>query len=355
MFSVSRVLCVSAAVALSAGAGYAQDVLSAKSGLVHYIEGDVAVAGKPVADKPGVFAEVKKDENLETGLGRAEVLLTPGVFLRVGEQSSIRMDNASLSDTRVEILSGRAMVESDTPMKGNAVTILYKDYSTAFLKHGLYEFQTSPAQVKVYSGEVQVTAAGQTVTVHEGHTLMFTAALAQERFDSKDGDSLYRWSKTRSEYVSIANVSAARYSQGGSSYGSGFLGNGFGNWAFNNSYGMYTYLPFNGTAYSPFGFAYFSPYTVYQAYPYYSNYGGVTGGGSGNTSANHGSATGANQVRHSQIVAMRNPGPGAVHGAVYSGRSGGGVSGSSGYSTSSVTTAGPVSAPVSHASSGRGK
>ena len=306
MFPVSRLLQFSAACALSVGAALAQDVIAAKSGLVHYIEGDVAVAGKPVIDKAGVFTEIKKDEQLDTALGRAEVLLTPGVFLRVGEQSSIRMSNTALSDTRVEVVAGRSMLEADTPMKGNLVTVFYKDYATTFVKHGLYEFQTSPAQVKVYSGEVQVTAGGQTVTVHEGHSLSFTAALAQDRFDAKDGDSLYRWSKVRSEYVSIANVSAAKYAQGGS-YQNGFLSNGFGNWAFNNSYGMYTYVPYNGIAYSPFGFAYFSPYTVYQAYS--PNYYGPGNYGSSTAISN-------NKVAHSTVSAPPPPShsPGAAAG-----------------------------------------
>lgn len=280
MFLGSRFFSLSAAVALCVASAPAQNVISAKSGLVHYIEGDVAVNGTPVADKAGTFADVKKDQQLNTTLGRAEVLLTPGVFLRVAEQSSVKMLNTNLSDTRVEFLSGNAMVESDTPMKDNLVTVIYKDYATTFPKHGLYEFQANPPQLRVYSGEAVVTAGGQTVTVHEGKLLTFTAALAQERFDPKMGDSLYRWSKVRSEYISVANVSAAN-SAGASGYGNGFLQNGFGNgllqngfgnWFYNPYYGMYTYLPFAGTSYSPFGFAYYSPYTVYQAYQPYSSY-----------------------------------------------------------------------------------
>lgn len=284
-----RFLCVSAALAVSASAAMAQNVISAKSGLVHYIEGDVTVDGTPVSDKVGTFAELKKDRDLNTTAGRAEVLLTPGVFLRVAEQSSIRMLNTALADTRVELLSGNSMLEADTPMKDNLVTIVYKDYETTFVKHGVYEFQTNPAQLKVYSGEAMVSAGGQTVTVHEGHLLAFTAALAQERFDNKNGDSLYRWSKVRSEYISVANVSAAK--SAGSGYGNGYLSSplgGAGNWVFNSFYGMYTYLPYGGTSYSPFGYPYFSPSSVYQAYNYYPS-----GGGSGSTSRAASSTTGS--------------------------------------------------------------
>lgn len=273
----SRFLSFSALLSITAASAFGQNVISAKSGLVHYIEGDVSVDGKPVSDKTGTFSEVKKDGDLTTAMGRAEVLLTPGVFLRIGEQSAMRMRGTSLDDTRVEVVSGEAMLESDTPMKGDFVTVLCTAYEIRPVRHGLFGITTNPPQLKVYAGEATVTAGGQTVTVKEGHLLTFTAALAQERFDAKDGDSLYRWSKLRSEYISVANVSAAKSAQS-----NGFLGRGFsgGNWFFNSSYGMYTFLPFNGTAYSPFGFAFWSPATVYQAFYYPAYYGGGSSSGS---------------------------------------------------------------------------
>jgi len=288
MSSFHRIFTVSAAVAVSAMSMFAQNVISAKSGLVHYIEGDVSVDGKPVSDKPGVFADIKKGGELATTLGRAEVLLTPGVFLRVAENSNVVMRDNSLADTKVELVSGNAMVESDTPMKDNKVTVLYKDYAVTFQKYGLYGFQSQPAQLRVYKGEAEVTAGGQTVVVHEGHQMAFTAALAQEKFDVKSGDSLYRWSKLRSEYISVANVSAAKSAGSyGSGFGtSGFTGMGLGNWYYNSFYGMYTYLPYAGTYFSPFGYGYYSPGTVGQFYNNYYYYGGGGGLPSGTTVKN---------------------------------------------------------------------
>jgi hypothetical protein len=284
MFSVSRCVSFTIALTLSSASVFAQSVISAKSGLVHYIEGDVSVDAKPVSDKVGVFADVKKGGELTTGLGRAEVLLTPGVFLRVGEQSAFRMQETSLQDTRVEFESGKVMVESDTPMKDNLVTIVYKDYATTFRTHGLYEFQSEPAQLKVYAGEAQVTAGGQTVIVKEGRILVFTAALAEEKFNPKEGDALYRWSKLRSEYVSVANVSAAKSARD-DGYFSSYSGTSSGSWFYNPFYSMYTYLPFGGTAFSPFGFGYYSPFTVWRFY----NSGGGYSGGYSNSGSNYSS------------------------------------------------------------------
>ena len=41
----------------------------------------------------------------------AEILLTPGVFLRVAENSSIKMISSRLIDTRVDLLSGSILIE----------------------------------------------------------------------------------------------------------------------------------------------------------------------------------------------------------------------------------------------------
>src|SRR5437588_9754366 len=83
----------------------AQSVISAKSGLIHYAEGRVYLGDKLVESQFGSFPDIKGNGQVRTEDGRAEVLLTPGVFLRIGENSSIRMVTNRLIDTRVEFLS----------------------------------------------------------------------------------------------------------------------------------------------------------------------------------------------------------------------------------------------------------
>src|SRR5262245_36263462 len=120
---------VSLVAALSGTAALAQSVISAHSGLIHYVEGRVLLDGKPVEVKLTSFPELKREAELRTEDGRAEVLLNPGVFLRLAERSAVRMVANQLSDTRVEFLSGSAIIESNSNLaqKENAVTILYKD------------------------------------------------------------------------------------------------------------------------------------------------------------------------------------------------------------------------------------
>src|SRR5215831_17003181 len=76
----------------------AQNIAPAHSGTIHYFDGDVTVDGVKLESKVARFDELKEKSVLHTGLGRAEILLTPGVYLRVAENSSVRMlDNRLLS------------------------------------------------------------------------------------------------------------------------------------------------------------------------------------------------------------------------------------------------------------------
>jgi hypothetical protein len=210
---------------------------------------------------------------LRTEDGRAEVLLNPGVFLRLAENSAIRMVANKLSDTRIEFLSGSALIESSRELaqKENFVTILYKGAAARLRKSGIYRFDSEPAQFRVFSGEAEVDSGSNVLIVRSGKLVSFDGLVAVEKFNTKDGDELSRWSERRAEYVSMANVSAAKYvSNSGSSWNSS-------GWYFNPYFGMFTYIPMNGMFNSPYGYSYFSPYTVYRVYQAPGNYIGNSG------------------------------------------------------------------------------
>ena len=299
---------ISSAIAMFAMTGavcFAQTVTSAHSGTLHYFEGDVAIDGNQVQSKFGKFEEIKPQSVLTTKLGRAEVLLTPGVFLRLGENSSVRMIDNRLVSTRLDVLSGNVILESDDPqmdVKDSPVVLLYKDYEIRMVKHGLAELNSDPGQLKVFKGEVLVEASGDAgihnrATVKDGRMISFSAALVTEKFDEKVGDDLYLWARDRSQVLSAANMSSARTLSSGSGYGygagSGFSGLGYGygglgawngGWYYNPFFGMYTFVPPSGTMYSPWGFGFFSPYSIYSFYSpstYWYGGGGPVGASAG--------------------------------------------------------------------------
>src|ERR1022692_2438788 len=145
MFKQSRISSAMVLMAMTAAVCSAQSVTSAHSGTLHYFEGDISIDGTPVQTKVARFSEIKEQSVLSTGLGRAEVLLTPGVFLRVSENSAIKMLDNRLISTRVEIMSGSVIVESDDPLmsiKDSPVSLIYKDYEVRLVKHGLVEIRS---------------------------------------------------------------------------------------------------------------------------------------------------------------------------------------------------------------------
>src|ERR1700744_962552 len=89
-----------------ATSAWAQSVISAHSGVIQYTEGEVKLDGQTVLMKASEFPDVKTGQTRAAGDGRAEILLTPGVFLRIAENSSVKMVSNKLSATRIEMLDG---------------------------------------------------------------------------------------------------------------------------------------------------------------------------------------------------------------------------------------------------------
>src|ERR1700721_1911280 len=98
-------LCISLGT-LAAGSACAQYVISSHSGVVQYVEGRAFLGDKPVEPKFGTFPDIKENQEFRTEDGRAEILLTPGAFLRLGENSAVRMLSTRLTHTRVHRPSG---------------------------------------------------------------------------------------------------------------------------------------------------------------------------------------------------------------------------------------------------------
>ena len=113
---------LTAAIALALPVN-AQSVISTHSGVIHFFEGAVYVGDRPLESHLGRFPSVPQGAELRTEEGRAEVLLTPGVFLRIGDRSSIRMVANDLADTQVELQAGSAIVDSGEPNSGTSVTL----------------------------------------------------------------------------------------------------------------------------------------------------------------------------------------------------------------------------------------
>ena len=140
----------------------AQNAISAKAGMINVADGDVflvdAKGGDPRKVEPRVseFVDIKEGQTLRTADGRAEVLLTPGSFLRMADNSAFKLFSNRLTDVRLELLSGSALIEATEMIDGNEITVLAKDATATLSKGGLYRFDADPARIRVYLGAAVV-------------------------------------------------------------------------------------------------------------------------------------------------------------------------------------------------------
>jgi uncharacterized membrane protein YgcG len=331
-------------LALSAIPALAQPVISAKSGLISYVEGKVYLGDQVVEPSPTHFPDVKENALVRTSEGRAEVLLTPGVVLRLGENSSLKMLTNRLIDTRLELLTGSAVVEADEIAKDTNVTLVLRDGTVVLDKKGLYRFDTAPARLKVFEGLASAQVAGQNFDVAAGKMLGLGGTLASvQKFDKEDTDSLDNWSRRRGELLAMANVSAAKQVRDSGCAGFSFiaptafvtpvststsqpcLANPCApGWRYNQWYGLITYIPCGAMAWSPYGYQYWSPQNVIRAYA-----GGAPSSFGGRTVSGSGTATGYRTLAPSSHGVSGPVPPVSSRSSVSSGSTSGSSSGSS--------------------------
>jgi hypothetical protein len=90
---------------------WANEAHPARPGSINYVEGKASIGTQDLGPNSLGSVELAKGQALTTESGKVEILLTPGVFLRVADNSSVRMVSPGLADTAVAIEKGRAAVE----------------------------------------------------------------------------------------------------------------------------------------------------------------------------------------------------------------------------------------------------
>src|SRR5262245_21765296 len=254
----------------------AQPVIGAKSGIVNYLEGSVYLADKPLELQPTQFPEIKENVTLRSEEGRAEILLTPGTVMRIGENTSFKMVTNRLVDTRLDLMTGSATVVVMEVAKDVSLTIAFKDSQITFAKAGIYRLDAEPGVLKVFKGAADVKNGSGVTNVASGKMLTVGGAMATaEKFNPDLTDSLDRWTRRRDELMAMSNVSAAnqaRKSSTGANPCPGGMRNNpmiisnLGSWGYNPYYGLGTYIPCHTRVYSPYGYQYYSPMGAYNAF-----------------------------------------------------------------------------------------
>jgi hypothetical protein len=248
--------------AIAAVSASAQPIISAKSGVIAGVEGNVLLDNQELQQSVTHFPEMKEGSVVSTKDGRVEVMLPPGFMLRMGENGTLKMLTNRLVDTRVDLQSGSAVLEVDQAKPDFSVSVALKDGVVNLSKVGVYRFDSDPARLKVYNGLATVEIGGESVLVGTGKMLPLAGGAASvEKFDVEQTDALDNWSRRRAEAMALANISGAKYSN------DNYSGARSSGWTYNPYFDMYTYIPMAGSMCNPYyGMCFYSPAMAYQLF-----------------------------------------------------------------------------------------
>ena len=123
-------------------------VISAKAGGVNAVTGRATVRshGNTEWQLLTIKEDLETGDVVQTGFdGRVEMLLNPGSYLRIGENSEFELADNSLQNLEVRLIRGTAIVEAtgadDTELLINIITPHTK---LAIVRRGLYRLNVVP-------------------------------------------------------------------------------------------------------------------------------------------------------------------------------------------------------------------
>lgn len=235
--------------------------ISAKAGGVNFIEGDVMVAKKE--GRSGVLLrrdQLGAGDRVSTGAnGKAEILLNPGSYIRLGSNTSFQFLTTSLDDLQVRVDSGTAMFEVFAANEFQ-VKVETPSGSIALIETGVYKVvvpQNGWATIAVFDGKAQLGDQNLTVVKKGRTSIIGSTTAAVIKFDRDKRGELGDWSKARSK--DLAKItSSLRDDDVRTSLISSFHN---GRWSMFDSFGLWVFNPRSMSyCFLPFGYGWRSPY-----------------------------------------------------------------------------------------------
>ena len=244
-------------------------VISARAGGVNAVTGRASMRhGNTEWQQLTIKEDLEAGDIVKTGLdGRVEMLLNPGSYMRIGENSEFELANNSLENLEVRLIRGTAIVEvTGADDEELFIGITTPHTRLSIVRRGLYRVNVVPGdttELIVRKGRVMLE--GSHTKVKGGNKVVFSGnsfSVAKLEKAEKDRDSLEMWSKDRAKTLAKANSKitgrmmntfAASLSN---DWSLGRLGRRSGFWLFNAEVGCYTMLPFGFGWSSPYGSSY---------------------------------------------------------------------------------------------------
>lgn len=241
---------------------------TASLGILNSVAGQVLLGTQWLNANADGETRIGAGQSLQTYAGRVEILLSPGVFVRLGDMSLARILSATATDAALAVDRGEATVEVVNLGSQSRLGMLQDNEAAELLTAGLYDFDADQHEIRVVKGEAVVEVGGRAVHLKSGYELKLAGASAgkPKKFDNKANEQkdLYRWTMQRSSYLAAANIDSARSYAAIDSAWSG------ARWYWSPSFNAFTYIPDKGIVHGPFGWAFYSPGRALEAPQFYS-------------------------------------------------------------------------------------
>jgi hypothetical protein len=249
-------------------------VISARAGGVNAVTGRASMRahGNSEWQQLTIKEDLEAGDIVRTGLdGRVEMLLNPGSYMRIGENSEFELADNSLENLEVRLVRGTAIVEvTGADDEELIIGITTPHTRLSIVRRGLYRVNVVPGdatELIVRKGRVMLEDSH--TKVKGGNKVVFSSgsfSVAKlEKADKNGGDTFESWSKDRAQTLAKANSQISRRTL--TAFANSFRNNWFqagwgrsGFWLFNADFGCYTFLPFGYGWGSPYGGFYSSSF-----------------------------------------------------------------------------------------------
>ena len=240
-------------------------VVSARAGGVNFVSGEVTFrrARAKGWQQLTTSDELKDGDAVRTGAGAfAEILLSPGSYLRLGENAELEMSSTASDHLRVRLNGGSAVVEA-TGYDDLRILIAVETprEMVGILRAGIYRVNVPSAdatEVFVRKGRAQV---GEQLVKGGKVARAGASGVEVAKFDKKSEDTFDLWSRDRAKELARANsrLQSRQVKTMLSAFAFDdpfFVRRLAGLWLWSGAGSCYTFMPFYYGWSSPYGYGY---------------------------------------------------------------------------------------------------
>jgi len=211
-----------------------QFMISAKAGLVNYVDGQANVR---------LHEQVPTGASIQTGPdSHVELLLNPGSFLRLDENSTVVLDTVELTNIAVRVVVGGALLDAAEIDKRTPIRVTTGSLTVLISSAGMYRFSGDTAAVL----DGKLRTADSSSTVKKGREITANGGQYEQTRVPVNAalDGLEVWSRQRAGQLATANALAYN----SNSTGSVVYPNGYSNgaaWMYSPFLSGFTFIPRN--------------------------------------------------------------------------------------------------------------